>query len=271
MELEVNFSPATTTNSNPPILFVHGMAHAAWCWEWKFIPYFNRKGFDCYAVSLRGHGASMGKNTMRWFRIADYVNDVKEVLSKIHPTPVIIGHSMGGFIIQKLLTQGADLPAAVLLSSVPHNGMLRGSVKTARYFPWQFIKGNLTLSTAPFSETESIVKTMVFSKDIDADTLSKTQKTLESESYMAYLDMLLLDLHKPKLVSKPVLFLHGEDDFIVDGNACAATAKGFGADFLSMPNMAHDMMLDTRWPEVAAKILEWLLNKSIYKSPQHGI
>ena len=39
---------------NPPLLFIHGSYHAAWCWAEHWFPFFSTNGFDCYAVSLLG-------------------------------------------------------------------------------------------------------------------------------------------------------------------------------------------------------------------------
>ena len=38
----------------PPLLFVHGSFHAAWCWREHFMPHFAAAGWDTLAVSLRG-------------------------------------------------------------------------------------------------------------------------------------------------------------------------------------------------------------------------
>jgi len=47
------------SNARPtPILFVHGMCHAAWCWGEHFLPYFAGHGYMSHALSLRGHGSS---------------------------------------------------------------------------------------------------------------------------------------------------------------------------------------------------------------------
>lgn len=38
----------------PPLVFIHGSYHAAWCWAEHWLPFFSTNGFDCYAVSLLG-------------------------------------------------------------------------------------------------------------------------------------------------------------------------------------------------------------------------
>jgi len=43
---------------NPPLVFVHGSYHAAWCWAENWLPFFSSSGFDSYAVSLLGQGES---------------------------------------------------------------------------------------------------------------------------------------------------------------------------------------------------------------------
>ena len=44
---------------NPPLVFVHGSYHAAWCWAEHWLPFFSAYGYDCYAVSLLGQVLSL--------------------------------------------------------------------------------------------------------------------------------------------------------------------------------------------------------------------
>ena len=106
-----------------PLLFVHGAYTAAWCWDENFLPWFAEQGYAAYAVSLSGHGASRGRAYLDSFSIADYVADVAEVADKLPSPPVLIGHSMGGMVIQKYLEK-FSVPGAVLMSSVPPQGLL---------------------------------------------------------------------------------------------------------------------------------------------------
>ena len=59
------------------ILCVHGICHGAWCFE-KFINYFSDNGYNCYALSLRGHGKSEGYNNINNYNLSDYSNDIKK-------------------------------------------------------------------------------------------------------------------------------------------------------------------------------------------------
>ncbi|MFN8308700.1 MAG: alpha/beta hydrolase [Chitinophagales bacterium] len=261
MKLEVHIFEPQEHTQNCTLLFLHGMAHAAWCFEWEFVPFFNQKGFRCITMSLRGHGGSEGRENLRWWRIRDYLTDLKSVLETIPHPVVLIAHSMGGFVAQKLLLEKYNIQGMVLLSAIPATGMWRGSLKTARHFPLKFIKGNLTLSTAPFSETEFAVRTLCFSESINSNRLKQTKERLQPESYMAYLDMLFLDLHHPSPSQTPTLFLHAKNDFLLGAAAIEKTAKGFGGEFISIPNLAHDMMIDTDWKIAADCILTWIAHQ----------
>ena len=64
------------------------------------------------------------KQVRRLSSIADYVEDVASLVEALPTGPVVIGHSMGGYIVQKYLESQAA-PAGVLLASMPPRGALR--------------------------------------------------------------------------------------------------------------------------------------------------
>jgi len=111
--LEVIGSEPKSNPKPSPILFVHGMFQGAWAWTEKFMPYFSQHGYAAYALSLRGHGKSENKGAMRWVRLKDYVEDVAQVAQSFQTAPILVGHSMGGMIVQKYL-ETHSAPAAVL-------------------------------------------------------------------------------------------------------------------------------------------------------------
>src|SRR5579862_6392916 len=78
------------------VLFVHGAYCGAWIWSDTFLPYFCQAGWDCYAVSLRGHGGSEGSLT--WSTLSDYVDDIEAAMERIGGPAILIGHSMGGLV-----------------------------------------------------------------------------------------------------------------------------------------------------------------------------
>jgi len=59
LDLEVIAQPRSAPGERrPPLVFVHGSFHAAWCWAEHWLPFFSRAGFPCYALSLRAQGES---------------------------------------------------------------------------------------------------------------------------------------------------------------------------------------------------------------------
>lgn len=59
LSLEVLHQAAVPGSApRPPLVFIHGSYHAAWCWAEQFLPYFAAAGYNCYALSLRAQGGS---------------------------------------------------------------------------------------------------------------------------------------------------------------------------------------------------------------------
>jgi pimeloyl-ACP methyl ester carboxylesterase len=240
-----------------PLLFVHGSLHAAWCWDVHFLEYFAQHGFAAHAVSLRGHGHSAGRATLRWTRIADYVEDVAQAAQQLPSPPILIGHSMGGFIIQKYLEDHAA-PAAVLLSSAPPTGLRGTALRIVRRHPLVFAKVNATLSLSPLVAAPRLVREAFFSDDVPHEQLLAYARQMQDESYMAFLDMVALDLPKPAKVRTPMLVLGVGRDHMLSPREIAATAHAYHTQAEMIADVAHDSMLEPRWQAVAERILVWL-------------
>ncbi|GJN27868.1 hypothetical protein PR202_gb15924 [Eleusine coracana subsp. coracana] len=67
LEVITQLPPVPVPVERPPLVFVHGSFHAAWCWAEHWLPFFSRAGFPCYALSLRAqvvaHSLAQG---VRW-------------------------------------------------------------------------------------------------------------------------------------------------------------------------------------------------------------
>src|SRR4051794_34369063 len=117
--------PGGRANGNgrkPPLLFVHGGYTDAWCWEPYFLPWFAELGYPAHALSLRGHGASGGRETLFVAGLDDYAADVERVAAKFAAAPVLIGHSMGAAVVERLLAT-RPVRAAALLAPIPPAGL----------------------------------------------------------------------------------------------------------------------------------------------------
>ncbi len=262
MRLEVITRKPASAERRTPILFVHGMWHAAWCWKEYFLPYFAEHGYLCHAVSLRGHGGSEGRERLRWTSMADYVDDVDQVVNQIGTSPILVGHSMGGMVVQSYL-ESHEASAAVLLAPAPPNGVFITAVRYFSRHPVSFLKANLTLRMFPVVSTPSLVRDAFFSQDIPQEELRKYSSLMQDDSYRAYLDMICLDLPHPKRIRTPILVLGAANDTIFSPAQIAAAARAYDTEAEMFPNMAHDMMLEPGRQAVADRILTWLGEKGL--------
>jgi len=257
MHLELVTKEPPSVTHPIPILFVHGMWHAAWCWEEHFLPYFADHGYVVHALSLRGHGASEGRERLRWTSLADYVSDVAQVAGQMERMPALVGHSMGGMIVQKYL-EAHRAPAAVLLASAPPRGLIPATVRVFLRHPLIVLKVSLKLSMFPIVGTPLLAREALFSVDLPEETVRACFSRLQDESFRTYVDMLGLNLPRPKRVQTPVLVLGAADDNLISAREVEATARAYGTQAEFFPSMAHDMMLEAGWQAVADRALAWL-------------
>jgi pimeloyl-ACP methyl ester carboxylesterase len=260
MNLEtISRSPNSQTHPTP-LLFIHGMWHGAWCWDETFLPFFADNCYRATALSLRGHAGSEGQ--IRGSTIADYVADVEQVVRTFATPPVLIGHSMGGFIVQKYLeTHSAS--AGVLLASVPHYGLWPALGRVFLRDPRIVLKALFTWRMYPVVETPARARWSLFSADMPEEQVLKYHERMDDESFRAFLDLLGLNLAHPKRVKTPLLVLGAEKDTVIAPRDVHATARAYGVKAEIFPNMAHDMMLEAGWKSVTERILNWLKEKGI--------
>jgi pimeloyl-ACP methyl ester carboxylesterase len=256
----------SVSESHPvPLLFVHGGKHAAWCWDEHFLDFFAAKGYCGVALSLRGHGGSSNPKPPRACSIADYVHDVRSVADRLSQTPVMIGHSLGGFVVQKYLESYAA-PAAVLVASAPPQGAAGALLRNAEVLlrrttqhPWLTMKAAITGKSLPGLTELEQVRGMLFSPHTPEPCVARYAERLEKERIGRYaLDMVFLNLPKPDRVRTPLLVLGAQCDRSVTPYEVQATARVYRTYAEIFPNMGHDMMLEPGWVAVAQRIHTWL-------------
>jgi len=263
MRLEMISKEPTAENARPtPLLFVHGYFIGSWGWTEHFLDYFASRGYSAHALSLRGHGQSEGREGLRWIRLADYVDDVAQVVAQLPASPVLIGHSYGGAIIQKYL-ETRTAPAAVLLASLPPQGFLRTALRLTWRHPLAALRVNLTLSLYPVVSTPALARDLLFSASMSDDKVRDYQARMTDESFRGYLDILFLNLPKPKRVTTPMLVMGAANDKCFLPSQVEATARAYHTPAVIFPNMAHGMMLEQGWESVARRIIAWLNEKGL--------
>lgn len=258
MRLEVISRAPKGAAHRTPLLFVHGAFGGAWIWDQHFLPYFAERGFETHALSLRGHAGSEGGDRVRWARLRDYVEDVERVADGLAAPPVMIGHSLGGMVVQKCLHR-REVPAAVLLASAPPHGIIGSFFGMAFTNPMLLTELTWVQAMGPQATDGAEVRRALFSDDTPDDLVRRYMPRFQEESSLVTLDLLGLDL-PPSLpvLDLPVLVLGAEKDQFIYPGALYATASTYKTKAEVFPGMAHAMMLDKGWEKVAARIADWL-------------
>jgi pimeloyl-ACP methyl ester carboxylesterase len=257
MQLEIVTRRSPTPSSRPPLLFVHGAWSGAWMWEEHFLDWFAARGFDVFAPSLRHHGGSECAQPLRWIRVEDYVEDVARAAATIGRKPVIVGHSMGGLVVQRYLERHDALGTA-LLCSVPPTGITRCSLRVARHHPVAMLKVNLTLSLMPLVEDPVIAHHLCASPSTPMEEFLPYHARLRDESFRAFLDMLALGLPGKPTPRGPVAVFGAGDDFLFDEHDVRVTAAAYGVEARMVPGIGHTVMLEPAWERFAERLAAWL-------------
>ncbi|CAL8468669.1 g8209 [Coccomyxa elongata] len=269
--MELIHQPVEGTE-RPPLLFVHGSFHAAWCWQEHFLPYFAEAGYESYAVSLRGQGRSMRQEGMKACSLSEHAKDLSNIISCLPRPPVLIGHSFGGLVAQRYITGASNHDSAEevppvaglgLLCAAPASGndelvkrVAKKSLIMAAKLTWGMISKN-------FLTNPSACRELFFSKDLPAHDLERFQALLrEHASKVPVIDVSRMKSEVPLAAppqNHPAAFVLGADeDLIVDVQAVEETAALYHVQPHILQNSAHDVMLDTRWREAADALKTWL-------------
>lgn len=203
------------------------------------MPALAQRGHHCVALSLTGHGASGGR--IRGTSVIDYVTDVEVVAGTLDTPPVVVGHSMGGFVTQHYVARGHPAAAIVLVSPVPRKGAWGATLKVVRRHPWQFLKTNLTLDVGAVVETPQAAHDFLVSNRLPSNFLEPYRSRLERASYRAYMDLLL---NRPNLrsVDLPALVVGGADDGFFTVAEWSDTADALNADLEILDTIGHQPM-----------------------------
>ncbi|HEY3473169.1 MAG TPA: alpha/beta fold hydrolase [Anaerolineales bacterium] len=261
MKLEILSNYPVEKTHATPLLFVHGAWHGAWCWE-NFLPYFAEHGYEAHALSLRGHGNSEGREGIRWYSTDEYVADLAQVVDSMSRTPVLIAHSMGGYVVQKYL-ESHTVPAGVFLVSIPTVGIIGMLLRMLWRHPISTLKALLLLNPWYFVSTPALAKDYLFSDDYPDDKFLEYYPHIQPESFRLALEAAILKLPRPEKVKTPLLVLGAEKDRVFTVAEQRKTAQAYKTEAIIYPDMAHDMMLERGWGTVADEILSWLNSRTL--------
>jgi pimeloyl-ACP methyl ester carboxylesterase len=242
----------------PPLVFVHGGYTSSACWDVSFLPFFQQRGYHCYALDLSGHGRSAGRAQLDEFGIDDYADDVRQIVAGISGEPVLIGHSMGAIVVQRYLEK-ASARAVVLMAPVPPTGVAASGVQLALRYPDFVVEAERAVRGEYTARTVALMRQVYFSPDVSAEQFAVFQPMVQDESMRAIAELMALALRLPGKKPKiPALVIGGELDALFAANRLYMTATGWNAETCVIPRAGHMVMMDPQWLTAAQKLDHWL-------------
>lgn len=248
----------------PPLLLIPGAYQGAWAFEDNIGPYFAERGYETFIMSLRGHGASGGAATVDSARFDDYVDDVLTIIGALPRPPILIGHSLGGLLAQRIAKR-VSVPGVVLLATPTPRSMRQGAFRLIARFPLAMMKFVLTGNPDHVYRDESVVRGLLFGgaqgPGIDR-ALARILREPESTQLIA--DVQSLELQP---VDVPVLVVGGDADIGVPVEALHEASERHRGTKKILTGAAHQFFMMPGWEQAADSINAWLQTTAVSELP----
>jgi pimeloyl-ACP methyl ester carboxylesterase len=210
--------------------------------QWApFIKFFEHKGYDCKAIDLNS-GCNLRKT-----RFNDFVEKVKIVTSE---EDILIGHSMGGLIVQKV-AEKTCFKAGICICPAPPNGI---SINLVR-FSKQLIYLPYILFNKPFKPSYKICKE-IFLNGMDEQHTKKIYDNLQIQSakvtYELAKNKIIVDESKIKM---PLLFIARKNDKTIPLDIVKKIADKYNAELKIYPGNHY---IFDNWQPIAEDILKFI-------------
>jgi pimeloyl-ACP methyl ester carboxylesterase len=242
--------PAGAPAGRPPVLLVHGASHGAWCWE-LWLERLPELGWEAYALSLRNHPGSYAVDERTFctgLRVDDYADDVAVVARHIGRPCLVMGHSMGGIVVQRFAERhraaGGRLAGLVLLTAASP-----GQLGPLRPAPLPTDK--------PYTLERAVARERYFhtaAPEVRERALDRLSP--ESPSVMNHYSLDAGVPIDPAAITCPVLSVTAAHDGSTvprDGRIAAF----YGGQHLHLPDDGHDVMLEACWESLLEQVLTW--------------
>jgi pimeloyl-ACP methyl ester carboxylesterase len=243
-----------------PLIFIHGGFAGAWCWDIYFLDWFAARGWECHALSLRGHGNSEGRDLIHQFGIDDYVADVASVAHGLDEPPILIGHSMGGYVVQRYLER-LPAKAAILMAPVPATGLAGAGFAMAFSNPALFWDVGLAHEFGRRAPNPAMLFEAVFGHRPD-EGFSRYGSRFTDESHLAWAEMCSPGfLDTTKIPDLPIWVIGGDADRLIPPAFIRSAARILGTKADMLPGLGHALMLEPGWEDVATRMERWLVEQ----------
>jgi len=254
------------------VIFVHGMYMTPICWE-QWIGHFEAAGYRCLAPSWPGRDKpvdalrkahpdpKLGSLTLR-----AVLEHVERRVRSLDERPVLIGHSMGGLIVQ-LLLQREIAAAAVAIDSAPPLGVLTLS--------WPFLRSNwphinpfapraqpIQMSFARFQYTFTNSMPLAEQRAAYERYVVPESRRVPAESLTP---VARIDFRRQR---PPLLLIAGSNDHLIPPGLNRTNYRRYRrspaiTDFREFAGRNHFLIGQPQWQEVANHIITWLNQKGM--------
>ncbi len=258
--------------ANTPVLFIHGLWLHARSWD-SWLDHFTAAGYAASAPGWPGDPETVAESRERPDEIADHgIDDVVAhyagLIESLPAKPLLIGHSFGGMIAQRLL--GEDRAAgAIAIDAAQIKGVLP--------LPLSALKATLPVFKNPANKHRAISLTaeqfrFAFGNAIpeaESDELFEKWAIPAPGKPLFEAAAANFNPHSPAKVATDnqgrgtLLLIMGGKDHTVPEAVTRSTLKQYRhseatTDILEFPDRAHSLTIDHGWREVADACLTWL-------------
>jgi len=246
-----------------PILFIHGAFGGAWIWTELFMPHAAKRGRPSAALSVRGHGRSEGRDLLRAATLTEYARDVRRALAEFIEPPIIVAHSLGALLAQRLLGH-VSMRAIIMLAPLPPEGL-------SMLGPWLFLSRptiwldvlNAALGAVPGGQPAGAREGLI-SQRLSAQDARRYAALMVAEG-----TRVLADAHLPPPVVSaaflkiPALVIAAADDPLISRQTSRRTAAYHLADYLLAEDCGHLFPIEPMAESIADQVLDWLDHKGL--------
>jgi pimeloyl-ACP methyl ester carboxylesterase len=239
-----------------PLIFIHGAWHDSFYWH-TITDDLCKKGWEIYAIDLPGHGSDRVNRKLNLICFRDYLFHLELVLSDIGKKVILVGHSMGGMVVQKYLQKNSCV-AAILMAPVPHFGVFNLVLNAIRKFPFVVLRAFLSGNLFYMINTLDKADYWLYNDEMTLEQKKMYFEHLQNESFLAFFTLLLPKLNKKNCGRISILLMAAENDKLFSIADQKATADFHKAKFVVIPNSSHNMMLSSSI-ETAQEMTNWLI------------
>jgi alpha-beta hydrolase superfamily lysophospholipase len=255
-----------------PVVFVHGMFLHATSWaEW--VESFRAAGFAPVAPGWPGEATTVAEAREHPGQVAgkgidDIVAHYAQLILGLDARPIVIGHSTGALIVQRLL--GQDLAAAaVAIQPPPIKGVVNLAPSTARV-GWIALRNpanrhrSLSLTSGQFRYAFGNAVSAAESDELyerwTIPSPGRPMFELASANFSRRSPAKVNTDHKTR---GPLLLIAGGKDHGAPAAVAKATARRYRrspavTDYQEFADRGHSLPIDSGWRDVADAALTWV-------------